>query len=125
VLAALAGVVHERQGVLPFDSANVSQAPTNRGAAGVACGVLTPSAARGPLLSFRPLSYKLKPGEPLTMTNSESERADKAGSLKARIRDVVASGGPGIVIFAIIVAAQIIVVPGLVVALWLIKTLWR
>jgi hypothetical protein len=59
------------------------------------------------------------------MTNSESERADKAGSLRARIRDVVASGGPGIVIFAIIVAAQIVVVPGLVVAVWLIKTLWR
>jgi hypothetical protein len=59
------------------------------------------------------------------MTNSQSERADKAGSLKARIHDVVASAGPGIGIFAIIVAAQIIVVPGLVVAVWLIKTLWR
>jgi hypothetical protein len=59
------------------------------------------------------------------MTNSESKRADKAGSLRARIHDVVASSGPGIVIFAIIVAAQIVVVPGLVVAVWLIKTLWR
>jgi hypothetical protein len=57
------------------------------------------------------------------MTNSESKRA--AGSLRARIHDVVASSGPGIVIFAIIVAAQIVVVPGLVVAVWLIKTLWR
>lgn len=52
------------------------------------------------------------------MTNRESEMA-----LKARIHDAVASGGPGLVIFAIIVAAQI-VTGALGIVLWLIKTLW-
>jgi hypothetical protein len=57
------------------------------------------------------------------MTNPQSETANKAEYLKARIRDAAASGGAGLVIFAIVVAAQIIV-GALGVALWLIKTLW-
>jgi hypothetical protein len=59
----------------------------------------------------------------LPMTNQESETANKTEYLKAHIHDAAASGGAGIVIFAIIVAAQIIVA-ALGVALWLIKTLW-
>jgi hypothetical protein len=43
------------------------------------------------------------------MTNLKNETADKAGYLKARIHHAVASGGPGIVIFAVIVAALIMV----------------
>jgi hypothetical protein len=43
------------------------------------------------------------------MTNLENETADKAGYLKARIHHAVASGGPGIAIFAVIVAALIMV----------------
>ena len=42
----------------------------------------------------------------LPMTKPE---ANEAGYLKARIHHAVASAGPGIVIFAVIVAAQIIV----------------
>jgi hypothetical protein len=57
------------------------------------------------------------------MTDPESETANKAEYLKARVHDAAASGGPGLVIFAIIVAAQIIIA-ALGVALWLIKTLW-
>ena len=57
------------------------------------------------------------------MTNPESETANKAEYLKARIHHAAASGGAGIKILAIIVAAQIIVA-ALGVALWLIKTLW-
>jgi hypothetical protein len=57
------------------------------------------------------------------MTNSESEAANKAKGLKARIRDATASGGPGLIIFAVIVAAQL-GVGALGIALWLIKTLW-
>jgi len=55
------------------------------------------------------------------MTNPESETANK--DLKARIHDAAASGGPGLIIFAIIVAAQI-GVGALGLVLWLIKTLW-
>jgi hypothetical protein len=54
------------------------------------------------------------------MANPESETANK--DLKARIHDAVASGGPGLVIFAIIVAAQI-GLGALGIVLWLIKTL--
>jgi hypothetical protein len=44
------------------------------------------------------------------MANVESERANKADRLKARIHDAaVAMGGAGVVIFAVIIAAQIIV----------------
>jgi hypothetical protein len=43
------------------------------------------------------------------MTNPQSGTANKAVDLKARIHDAVASGGPGLVIFAVIVAAIIIV----------------
>jgi len=57
------------------------------------------------------------------MKYSENETANKAEYLKAHIHDAAASGGAGIVIFAIMVAAQIIV-GALGVALWLIKTLW-
>jgi hypothetical protein len=57
------------------------------------------------------------------MTNPQSETANKGEYLKARIRDAAASGGAGLVIFAIVVSAQIIV-GALGVALWLIKTLW-
>ena len=52
------------------------------------------------------------------MANRESETG-----LKARIDDAVISGGPGLVIFAIVVAAQI-GVGALGVILWLIKALW-
>jgi hypothetical protein len=38
----------------------------------------------------------------LPMTNPETETADKAEYLKA----LIASGGPGLVIFAVIVASQ-------------------
>jgi len=55
------------------------------------------------------------------MTNPESQTANKAEYLKARIHDAAASGGPGLVIFAIIVAAQIMV-GALGIVLWLIKT---
>jgi hypothetical protein len=57
------------------------------------------------------------------MTKPESETANKAKYLKARIHDAAASGGPGLVIFAIIVASQIIVA-AFGVAIWLIKALW-
>ena len=57
------------------------------------------------------------------MTKPETETANKAMYFKARIHDAAASGGTGLVIFAIIVASQIIVA-ALGVALWLIKTLW-
>jgi hypothetical protein len=43
------------------------------------------------------------------MTNSENDTADKSQYIKARIHQAVASGGPGIVIFAVIVAALIMV----------------
>jgi hypothetical protein len=46
----------------------------------------------------------------LTMANSENESADKGESLKARIRDAtIAMGGAGVVIFGVVIAAQIIV----------------
>lgn len=57
------------------------------------------------------------------MINSQSQTANKADYLKARIHDAAASGGTGLVIFAIIIAAQISV-GALGIALWLIKTLW-
>jgi len=57
-------------------------------------------------------------GEGFEMANRESETG-----LKARIDDAVISGGPGLVIFAIVVAAQI-GVGALGVILWLIKALW-
>jgi len=53
------------------------------------------------------------------MTDTKSETANKAERLKARI----ASGGPGLVVFAIIVAAQIMT-GALGIVLWLIKKLW-
>lgn len=44
------------------------------------------------------------------MANVESERANKAEHVKARIHDaIVALGGAGVVIFAAMIAAQIIV----------------
>jgi hypothetical protein len=52
-----------------------------------------------------------------------SRTANKAECPKAHIHDTVASGGPGFVIFAIIVAAQL-AVGALGIVLWLIKTLW-
>jgi hypothetical protein len=56
------------------------------------------------------------------MINAESGTANKAKYPEAHIRDAVASGGPGLVIFAIIVAAQL-AAGALGVVLWLIKTL--
>jgi hypothetical protein len=59
------------------------------------------------------------------MTNPECETADKAEYLKARIHHAVASGGPGIVIFAILVLPRKSSSCRFAVGLWLIKTLWR
>ena len=63
------------------------------------------------------------------MTNTESETANKAEYLKARLHDTAASGATAFVTgatafvtLAIMVAAQI-AVAALGVALWLIKTL--
>jgi hypothetical protein len=53
------------------------------------------------------------------MTNPEAETTNKAEYLKA----LIASGGPGLVIFAVIVASQI-TVGALGMVFWLIKTLW-
>jgi hypothetical protein len=52
------------------------------------------------------------------MTNPETETASKAEYLKA----LIASGGPGLVIFVVIVASQI-TVGALGIVFWLIKTL--
>ena len=54
------------------------------------------------------------------MTNTESETANKAEYLKARLHDTAASGATAFVTLAIMVAAQI-AVAALGVALWLIK----
>jgi hypothetical protein len=44
------------------------------------------------------------------MVNPENERANKAESLKGRIHDAtIAMGGAGVVIFAVVIAAQIII----------------
>jgi hypothetical protein len=44
------------------------------------------------------------------MTNPETETANKAEYLKARIHDAtIGMGGVGVVIFAVIIAAQIII----------------
>ena len=53
------------------------------------------------------------------LTNPETETANKAEYLKA----LIASGGPGLVIFAVIVGSQI-TLGALGIVLWLIKTLW-
>ena len=52
------------------------------------------------------------------MTNTGSKTPNKAGYLKT----LIASGGPGLVVFAIIVAAQVMT-GALGIVLWLIKTL--
>ncbi|MGB8632795.1 MAG: hypothetical protein WCD69_26040 [Xanthobacteraceae bacterium] len=43
------------------------------------------------------------------MIKPESETANKVEHLKARIHEAVSSSDPGIVIFAVIIAAQLIV----------------
>jgi hypothetical protein len=43
------------------------------------------------------------------MTNPESETANKTEYFKARIHNAAASGGAGIIVFAVVIAAQLIV----------------